>query len=326
MTKYALGMDLGGTNLRLRLHGPSDVMLNEQTHQLKGQQGDVVLSTIASLIEGVCRQHDVPLAGLPIGFAIAAMLDATGRRVVNAPNLKWKDTPLVDALLERLPARPQLTLLNDVDAAAYGEFVHGAGKGASQLACVLVGSGVGCGLVLNQQLYTGSSRVAAEFGHMKAGLSPLRPCGCGQTGCIEAYAGGHNIAKWLQEAAKAGESDFLAQRAKEKGLTALSPADLEQGQAAGDPTCIALGEQAAQALGTGLANLVTLLNPSHLLLGGSVLVHSPLLHQQVMSVLDKQSNPPAREPLVIASPQLGDQAGAIGAAAWARQLHKGTSD
>lgn len=317
MCLYTIGLDLGGTHLRIHLQKEDGHVLLKHKYTLTQKRWQNVLELIASQIHRLCTEYRIPFKELSIGFALAAMLDSTGQNVLLAPNLGWKNVDLVRQF--SIYGLPQPILLNDVDAATYGEYMQGAGRGASQLACVVVGSGVGCGLVLNQQLYTGSRRVAAEFGHMKTMHPDKQRCGCGQLNCIEAYAGGHHLTRRLQEAAQSNTSTYLRTIREQHGLDGFSPAHLEEGQALGDQICLHLAEQAARALGMGLANLVTLLNPSHLLLGGSVLRHSPLLYQRILDVMLPQINEPAKPSLHVGPLQLGDDAGAIGAALWAQQ-------
>lgn len=313
-----LGMDLGGTNVRMRLCLLDGTVIGDHRAKLEGRKDKEVSAFLIEETSTFCQQHQIE-GPLWLSMAVAAMLDPTGTLVQNAPNLKWRHFPLAKALQE-IPGVQKVSLINDVDAAALGEYVAGAGQGAASLACVLAGSGVGAGLVFDGKPYSGSSRVAAEFGHMKFVAEGGLLCGCGAHGCIEAYAGGHNLTRMAQEEATTHPEGFLGQRAKEKGADKLSPADIEAGAVAGDEVCLALTHRAAKALGIGLANLITLLNPSHLLLGGGAMLHSPHFHQETLKVVSQLTNAPAYEAVQILPPQLGDLAGLVGAVERARQM------
>jgi glucokinase len=325
IVSWIAGMDLGGTNVRLTIapideeslvRGELPPLIQETRRRLTDRSPQGIAAFVAEQLQEM-RGEQAPPIKLYLGAAVAAMLDATGQIVVNAPNLGWRDEPFARLLTEVLGPHCQVTLYNDLKAATYGEFVAGAGREVRDMVCVLVGSGVGSGFVLDRRLHRGATNVAGELGHVKVASSNGLPCGCGARGCLEAYAGGHNLERLAREAVDEGDQGYLAQRAKEIGVEALTCADLEKGAQQKDPTCSRLLQQAASYLGLSLANLVITLNPARLLLGGGVLANSPTYLQWTRQHIEDRLLPVAAKPLDICAPLLEDRAGLVGAAALA---------
>jgi glucokinase len=217
---------------------------------------------------------------------------------------------------------------NDLSVAAWGERSAGAGRGVDDLLVVLVGTGVGAGLILGGKLLEGASNVAGELGHVLAHPGG-RLCGCGQRGCLEAYAGGHNLAAWARDDLRIAMAAMRAagQRHPAVGRKLLeiagepekvTAAAMERAAHEGDELSRRLLEEAGSLLGVALANLITVLNPARLLLGGGVLTGSPRMMRSAIEKLDAHTAKMARSALQISAPELGDQAGVVGAALLAR--------
>lgn len=311
MTTEALfvGLDLGGTNLRVRLENAQGEHLGtaRRRHQ-RGAPGEV-LSLLEALLEELSPQ--AAKHPLYVGAAVAAMLSADGQSIINAPNLSkaWNNTNFVAQLHEHFAQVQKVILVNDLGAITYGETTAGAAQGFADVLCVYVGSGVGSGFVQGQTLQEGANRVAGELGHVKVVLEGGRACGCGARGCLEAYTGGHHLPEILQEAASAG--GYLAQRLQTN--KSLQAEDLEAGAAQNDATCLAILDQSARYLGLAIANAAILLDPGCLVLGGGVLEHSPLLREKMLAHLRLYLTTPTLSTLSIRDAQLGDEAGLIGA-------------
>lgn len=166
-----------------------------------------------------------------------------------APNLDWRDVPILDAL--RLHCAAPMGLVQDTHAGALGEYYAGAGMGAGDMACVSMGTGVGCGLVLNGRLFTGTLGTAGEIGHIL--IDPGGPvCNCGQRGCMEAYASGRALNKAAKELGLA-DSYALFARAS-----------------AGDEACYAAVRRGADAVGTAIVAITNLLSVGAVILSGGL--------------------------------------------------------
>ena len=303
-----LGIDLGGTFARAAVVDDHGGILSVAKAALSDRSPEAVVECIAR-----AAQEALQLAGTgvrAIGVGAAAQIPVDSGLVAVAPNLGWRNVPLGAMLGERLghPVR----LVNDLSAAAWGELHAGAGRGAQDLFVVFVGSGVGSAIIANGQLVRGANGVGAELGHVKV-VPGGRTCGCGELGCLEAYAGGHNLIRQAQELLAAGSSPELA-RLCGGDPARLTPLTLEQAALAGEPGAKEVHERAAQMLALAVANQVTVLNPARLILGGGVLTHCPALRQQVLDGVQAWSGRTAREGLLVLDAELGDDSGLIGAA------------
>lgn len=302
-----LGYDIGGTQLRVALVRGA-TLLAERKVASGGMSPEEVALRAAQLATEVEREGNATADRAGVG--VAAMLPKPATVVENAPNLGWIQVPFQRLLTDALGGRPVI-LVNDVDAAAYGEAAFGAGRGASELMCVFVGTGIGAGLVLQNTLYTGYRGVAAELGHIKVANADGRPCYCGQMGCLEAYAGGRALLERVQRDVDEGKATEIAARL---GNTPLSLRMVDEAAADGDPYSDLLWQEASGYIGTALANVCTVLNPEVLILGGGVWFRCPDLQARVRAVIDAQVNTAARMGLRVVDAQLGDNAGILGAA------------
>lgn len=306
--KFALGLDVGGTNARAAVVDARGRILASHKLPLTDRAPEAV-----ALVLGTCAREALRQAQLSIedcagaGAGVAGQIDAQTDRILVAPNLGWRDVEFRPVLSKALGT--SVSLGNDLSVAALGESRAGAARGYDSAVLVFVGSGVGSGLVLNGRLYTGATGVAGEVGHVK-----VRPggrlCGCGERGCLEAYAGGHNLGRRAAEAMTDGRTTRLQ---VPEGL-APTARMLEAARAAGDALSEELLGDAADLVGGAAADVVTLLNPNVLILGGGVLEGSRWMRERVEDVIRAQTSRTALSPLLIVSPALGDDAGVIGAA------------
>ncbi len=313
--KLALGVDLGGTNARAALVDPTSgavVAAHRLAHT--DRTPAVVVASIATAVREAARAAGVePGALASAGVGVAGQcLGATGT-VINAPNLGWRDVPLGETLRAALGL--EVRVVNDLSAAAWGERRFGAARGVDDVVLVFVGSGIGSGLILGARLHEGGRGVAGELGHIKVaprGAVPRR-CGCGEWGCLEAYAGGMNLAARLREEAAEGKAGAVL-AAVGGDAAKLSASAVEAAYAAGDPYAQELWAEVGELIGTACANLVTLLNPLRLVLGGGVLLGCANLERIVRAHLADRVLRAARRDFEVRRAELGDDAGVVGAA------------
>lgn len=313
----AIGVDLGGTNARA-------AVVDVDTGEIVAAHKEPLRDRDPAKVVEVVRHALAEAAGAAaigigaagaVGVGVAGQcLGATGV-VLNAPNLGWRDVPFGELL--RGAVGVPVRIANDLSVAAWGERRFGAAKGIDDVVLVFVGSGVGSGLILGGRLHEGAQGVAGEFGHVKVrpsrpGTAPRR-CGCGQVGCLEAYTSGMNVAARVREELAAGAETSL--RALTGGDPARVTASLvDDACRAGDAYARALWEEVAELLGSAVANLVTLLNPARLILGGGVILGCPALAGLVRERFDQAVSRSATKGLTIERAWLGDDAGVIGAA------------
>jgi len=311
----ALGVDLGGTNARAALVDRFTGTV-VATHKLPHQERtpEAVVATIATAVRAAARTAGVEPGALgTAGVGVAGQCLGSSGTVLNAPNLGWRDVPLGGLLQAALGI--DVRVVNDLSAAAWGERWQGAARGVDDAVLVFVGSGIGAGLILGGRLHEGGRGVAGEIGHIKVaprGATPRR-CGCGEWGCLEAYAGGMNLAARLREDAADGKAGAVL-AAVGGDPARLSASAVEAAHAAGDPYARELWAEVGELIGTACANVVTLLNPLRLVLGGGMLLGCANLERIVRANVANGVLRAARRDFEVRRAELGDDAGVVGAA------------
>jgi glucokinase len=303
----AVGVDLGGTNGRAALVDVERGELLEVDAKLPvtDRSPEAVAELVGALVDRVDPKGE--RAGVGIGFA--GMLRGYTGVVVNAPNFGWREVDFRTLLRKRVGAATEL--YNDLNAIAYGETRFGCARGVRDVFFCFVGTGVGAGIVTDGRLYAGSNHLAGEFGHTKV-IYNGRLCGCGQRGCLEAYTSGANLqARAREDLAKT--TSLAVELAG--SLENLHAGHLEEAAARGDRYACELLEHAGSLLGIALANAVTTLNPSRLIMGGGVWEKSPELRKHTSRYFRETVNPPALEGFEVVDSTLGERAGVLGAAA-----------
>ena len=247
-----------------------------------------------------------------IGVATAGQIHPATGVVVEAPNLGWRDVPLRARLAEATGV--PVIVENDVRAAAWGEFVHGAGQGVGSLVAVFVGTGVGSGAVLQGALWRGAGNAAGEVGHTQVVIDGL-PCRCGQSGCMEQYGSGSGFQRRF--AASPGRETSRLLVLCQGDASRLTAAMVEQAAREGDALAVEIWRDAERYLTLGIANYVTVINPEMLVLGGGVIETVPRLFAAIGEGVMDRTTVLARRSLRVERARLGDWSGVVGAAALA---------
>jgi glucokinase len=238
--------------------------------------------------------------------------------VANSPHLRWRDVPFGQLLARRLGPRFKVGIYNDVNAIVYGEKIAGAARGSRDVLGVYVGTGIGGGLIVNDELVEGASNCAGEIGHVKVRWDDkAAPCACGKRGCVEAYCGGSYVQRRITEELKAGARSSAVTIAG--GIEHVHPGHVDQAAASGDEWALGLWTELAPLLGVTLGNAVALLNPERLVLGGGMLGRCPTFYELIVATMMVAGNQPSLEALTIVEAELGDDAGIVGAANLAAQ-------
>ena len=308
-----LGVDLGGTKIETALVDTAGHILVSHHHPTQLEKGpNGVIADVVSAAKTCLNEAGMTAQGLGVGMA--GQVDRAGT-VRFAPNLGWRNVPL-QVRLEKALGMP-VVVNNDVRAATWGEWRHGAGQKVDDLVCLFVGTGIGGGIVSSGQLLEGCNNTAGELGHMTI-MAGGRHCRCPNRGCLEAYAGGWAIAERAQEAArvdpKAGQQLVILAGS----IQQISATTVTQAYTSGDPLSRRLVEETAQYLAAGLVSIINAFNPCLLILGGGVILGLPEYATMVKCTVRENALPSAVEGLHIVIAALGDKAGVIGAAALAR--------
>lgn len=293
--------DVGGSTLRVALASRTGALLVKNSFpHARPAPGDVV-AWIARTLSEMARAENVELVA--VGAAVPGPLDPWRGIVHFSPNLEWRDFPFTDALSSELGVR--VVMDDDANCAALGEHSYGAGQDTRDFVCVIVGTGIGAGLILDGKLYRGARGFAGELGHTT--ILPDGPlCSCGNRGCVEALAAGPALVRRMRE---------LEATAAE-GLTARDVIALAR---AGNPNAVRVINEAAGFLGVALANTVNILNPERIALGGGVALDAgELLVEPARAEIQKRAFAPSANAVTLVRGTLGDDAGLLGAArmAW----------
>ena len=303
--KHALGIDVGGTKILTALVDETGRVLREWRRETPAAAGGpAVLAAMGDAAEAaLATVGHGGVAG--VGISAAGQIDADAGVVIYAsPNLPgWTGTAIGPALQARLGL--PVVVDNDGNAAAYGEYWAGAGRGASSLVAVTLGTGVGGGVVLDGQVLRGGRWRAGEIGHMVVMAEGPR-CNCGQSGCLELYASGSAIARLAREARPGWEPDARAVFAAAE---------------AGDAEALAVLRRSARILAAGLVSIASLIDPERFLLGGGVATQPRYLALVAEALADPLvSGARGFAPARLGRAALGEAAGAVGAAGLALAL------
>lgn len=316
---HTIGIDLGGTKVAgVLIDRNGHVVARERTSSLPERGADAVGETVALMVRALAAAAPAAVAG--VGIGVAGQVDSATGIVQNAPNLRWHEYPL-GRVIRDMTGQP-VSVLNDVQAAAYGEWSFGAARGTSEAICVFIGTGVGGGIISNGRLFRGKSGAAGELGHTVVSLHGPG-CRCGGRGCLEAYAGGWAIARRAFDAViarpLAGRALLDAAGGDASAITATALAIAAK---KGDPLARTLVGEIEDALVAGLGSITNALNPEIIILGGGVIEALPQLLEETRQRLSLQALPVSAAAVRVERAALGGDAGAVGAAAWARASHR----
>lgn len=267
MTTFAIGVDLGGTNLRIAAVDNNGKVLEKITTSTQVARGrDQVIDEMCNAIqEVVARQRSAgELAG--IGIGVPGIIEMQTGMLRESPNLPgWHNYPVRDEIQRRL--KTTVVLENDANAAALGEKWLGAAAGVDDMCMFTLGTGVGGGLVLQGQIWHGMTGMAGELGHINVEPDG-HPCNCGSRGCLEQYASATAVKRMAQEAITAGQAPQMA-RAMKEGAEFSSKVIYDLAMQ-GDAPARGVFERVGKALGTVVADMVNIFNFPMYVIGGGV--------------------------------------------------------
>jgi glucokinase len=316
MDKYTAGIDLGGTNIAgalLNQGGEIKAWLKLSTPADQGPPG--VTQRIIEMVRSLLTENNLTLGNLSgLGIGVPGLVNSREGMAIFLPNLPgWRNIPLVQWVRGELGV--PVLIDNDVRMAAWGEKLQGAGRGWDDIVCITLGTGIGSGIFLQGKMFRGHSESAGEIGHMTVEKEGL-PCTCGNRGCLEMYASGRAIARRAQEAVKCHDTSLILELV-EGDETRITAATVAEAAVLGDPLAKSIIEETALYLGIGLASLANILNPQRIVIGGGVAGMGEMLLAPAREVVRTRAMPLNRE-VEIVTAELGERAGAIGAAHVAR--------
>ena len=309
-----VAVDVGGTKVLGALIDAEGRILARQKQRTGGADGvQAVLDRIAESVEALVEQgKEQSTRVVAVGVGIPGPVEPATGRVSLAPNLGWKNVKVRERLEKRL-AMP-VAVENDVNVGTLGEHVRGAGRSVQDLVGIFVGTGIGGGVVLGGQLHRGFNGAAGEIGHLVLNAKGPR-CGCGQRGCLEAYASRTAIGKYIMKWVARGEPTKIAEVDPRKMTSGV----LRRAVEGGDPLVAKALRRAAKYLGLAVVSVIHLVNPEMVVLGGGVIeAMEDQFLDRVRKIVQARCIGHSARNVQIVPAELGDDAGVQGAAelAW----------
>jgi glucokinase-like ROK family protein len=305
-----VGIDIGATSIDVAVTDGELRLLAHLSEPSDVRQGPkVVLQQALDLLDKL-RAEGAALDVHGVGVGVPGPVSQREGAPVMPPIMPgWNRFPVRDTLAAAVAAPVMVD--NDVNIMALGEQHAGTARSVENFLFVKVGTGIGCGIVLEGEVYRGADGSAGDIGHIRIeDAGPI--CTCGNEGCLEAFFGGAALARDAESAARSGRSPVLAERLTAAGR--LTAVDVGTAAAAGDSTAVALVRGGGRRLGLALATLVSFFNPGLVVIGGGVAGLGHPLLAEIRSVVYRRSLPLATGNLPIVLSELGDTAGVIGAA------------
>ncbi len=319
--KYSIGIDLGGTDIKAGLlaeNGTLSCRTVISTHVNEGARA--IAKRIAGVIKQVisyAEETDQPIVSsqqiIGIGLGSPGLIIAESGIVHFSPNFPgWYDIPLLDYVNEALKNEAgqeidiPLYIDNDVNVMVLGELHHGAGVGFDNIVGLTIGTGVGGGVVIDKKVYHGSWNTAGELGHTIV-KPDGRKCGCGNRGCLEAYAGARHIVERTQQQIVSGRKTVM-------NPDQLTPKKIADAASAGDELAREIFSETGKLIGVALTSIAHILNPQIAVIGGGIsAAGEELLFQHIRKEFSKRTmDIPGKMQIVPA--KLGNDAGLVGAA------------
>jgi glucokinase len=314
--RSVLAVDIGGTKIFAALFSPAGKMLASVTRPTLADEGvNAVVDRLGSTISGLLNDHHLHVSQLAgIAIACAGGID-TGRGVVvtPSPNMPdWSDVPLADIVREKFSVNA--FILNDASAAALGEHRYGVGRGLRNLVLFTLGTGIGGGIIIQDELYLGAVGGAGELGHMTVAADGPK-CGCGNTGCLEMFASGRAVVRDAIARLRRGASSSL-EKMVGGDIEKITAEQVGTAARRGDPLACDIISRAAYYLGIGLVNAVNIFNPEMVIIGGGMAGLGDMLLAPGRQMIAARAFSVSSGTVRVVTAQLGNEAGVYGAAAF----------
>ncbi|MHC1772653.1 MAG: ROK family protein [Flexilinea sp.] len=315
---YFIGCDLGGTNLRAAIVNSTTGEVSNLTiiPTLAREGHEEVLLRMADLFTDLFKKSGLKPGEIKgIGIGVPGMMDVDRGLTTFITNLPghWINVPVASFITERtgIPT----FLINDVRAITWGELKFGAGKGCQSMVCYAIGTGIGGGVVINNQLVLGNTGQAGELGHMT--VNPNGPlCNCGNHGCLEQYSSGPAIKSAALKAISHGGTTILGEMI-DYDLNKMTPEVVFNAALRGDEIARNIFENAGYYLGVAIGNSIVTLEPQRIVIGGGIAQAGELLFNPIRKAIQERVFLVPTELIQIVPAELGNNAGVIGASMWA---------
>ena len=319
--EYLVGVDLGGTKILAGVFTPQIKCVGKAKMSTKATRGaDAVIERIAECVKDAVDECDLDLKNIKgIGLGAPGAVDSEGGKVIVAPNLGWENQSVTKELEKALGV--PVFLENDTNVCTLGVYHVEFETKPKYMVGIFIGTGIGAGIVIDGKLYGGFNHTAGEIGHMVLDVQGPK-CSCGNRGCFEAFAGRASLFRKIQGLVKEGEKTVLTEMLGPE-LADMRSGDLRKALRKGDKLVEKVVEEAAEYIGFACANVINILNPQVIVLGGGVI---DALEDEMMGVIVETAHDCALQGTdkgveIIAS-KLGDNAGIVGGAVLAKRETK----
>ena len=307
---FVVGVDIGATHLVMILADLSANVIHElEIPFVISRPPEICLSEVDRFLRQMLADAGLEIVQiLTIGVGVPGPIAGDGGTVIAPPIMPgWDNFPIIADLQDRWHC--PICLNNDAELGGLGEWAYGAGRAESNLIYIKVGTGVGAGLLLNNQMYRGETGTAGEIGHLTIDdQGPM--CTCGNRGCLEAIAGGWAIARQAREAVASGKRTWLSSLSPVESITAE---DVTLAARRGDLIAQQILSEAGYTLGTAIAGLINLLNPGVVVIGGGVAQAGDLLLEPIRQTVNRRSLKAAVPAVRITDAVLGRRSIGMGA-------------
>ncbi|MBR4551617.1 MAG: ROK family protein [Oscillospiraceae bacterium] len=304
MSHYNICLDVGGTKVLGAIFNENDEIIFrlKKRSTSRGTGSADVEQVIVDVVEEMIASSGIDKSEIhAIASCAPGVIDQDRGVVLFTPNLPWRDYDIRSAMMQRFGV--PFFVGNDVNLGVLGEHEYGAAKGYSNVVGFFVGTGMGGGLILNGELFTGNQCKAAEYGHMI--LDPKGPkCNCGQRGCLEAYSSKTGMTNYIKKQIAKGRETMMADAVSEGVFRSKK---LKKAVAAGDPVACEAVDRACHWLAVATGSMINTLSPDLVLYGGGVIeAMGNVFLEKVLAELDQYCLPTIRSTVEVKTAALGD--------------------
>lgn len=317
LEKYYIGIDLGGTNIKGAIFNKKLNLIYEQRSLTEADKGsEHVLNRIYNLFDSMLKNEGLKNEDIVcMGIGVPGLLNINEGISMFSPNFsKWENVPVVKWFEEKLHI--PVFIDNDVRVNLYGEWYFGAGKGKENVVLLTLGTGLGSGIVMDGHVLYGVTGSAGEIGHMNM-YREGRSCKCGSSGCLGRYVSALGMLNTLKEKIKGGQNSVICEWVHDN-LSEVSAKMVSKAYDAGDKVAIETLHETGEILGFGLVNVINLYNPEIIIIGGGMAAAGERLLKKTREVVNSHALKIPNEKCTITTALLGDTAGMIGAAIYAK--------
>ncbi len=307
MSKYAFGVDVGGTTVKLGLFTENGTVIDKwEIVTNKENNGEKVLPDIAQTIKAKMAEKNLDTADvMGIGIGVPGAIDTTGFLVNGAVNIGWGNFSIPEELGKYIDL--PIVAGNDANVAAYGEMWQGGGKGHKNMIAVTLGTGVGGGIIVDGKLLVGTNGAGGEIGHIHIEDNETETCGCKNHGCLEQYTSATGITRLANRRLAKDDKPSVLRNEEVNSKTVFDAVK------AGDELAIEVANQFGEYLGKGLAIIAAVADPEIFVIGGGVSKAGEVLFDYIKPAFIKYAFAACRK-TEFALAKLGNDAGIYGAA------------